>query len=179
MTPRVLVALAALALVTIPAPLAHGAGSGAETAASKEVPLIPREVLFGNPDKAAPQISPGGTYISWLADVNGVMNVFVAPANDLSKAKAVTSDTRRNIRQYFWGYNDTHVLYVQDVGGDENWKLFAVEVKTGSVRDLTPYETIAGPDGKPIMLPSRQAPASDRSRGGHEREVPESRSLSG
>lgn len=163
MTTRVLVALASLTLSALPAPLALAAGSGGEAAASttttataKEVPLIPRDVLFGNPDKAAPQISPGGTYISWLADVNGVMNVFVAPTGDLSKAKPVTSDTSRNIRQYFWAYNDTHVLYVQDVGGDENWKLFAVDVKTGQSKDLTPFDTIAGPDGKPIMLPSGQ-----------------------
>lgn len=162
MTKKLLVSLALISMTGLAgisgtASAQNASGKPAPTTqAAEQIPLIPREVLFGNPDKAAPQISPGGTYISWLADVNGVMNVFVAPANDLSKAKAVTSDTRRNIRQYFWGYNDTHVLYVQDVGGDENWKLFAVEVKTGSVRDLTPYETIAGPDGKPIMLPSGQ-----------------------
>lgn len=165
MTTRLFVALAAFSIAGLSGHTqqawAQGAAGGTKPAASRavaalDVPLIPRDVLFGNPDKAAPQISPGGAYISWLADVNGVMNVFVAPTNDLTKAKAVTNDTSRNIRQYFWAYNDTHVLYVQDVGGDENWKLFAVEVKTGNVKDLTPYETIAGPDGNPIMLPSGQ-----------------------
>lgn len=155
MTSRVLVAVAALTLAALPVSVALGSGGSSGVLTSmKEVPLIPRDVLFGNPDKAGPQISPGGKYISWLADVNGVMNVFVAPTGDLSKAKPVTSDSTRNIRQYFWAYNDTHVLYVQDVGGDENWKIHAVDVVTGQTKDLTPFDTIAGPDGKPIMLPS-------------------------
>lgn len=157
MTIRALVALATLTLVALPAPFASATGGEAGyLSAHADVPLIPRDVIFGNPDKAGPQISPGGKYLSWLADVNGVMNVFVAPVGDLSKARAVTSDTSRNIRQYFWAYNDTHLLYIQDVGGDENWKVYAVEVSSGSARDLTPYETIAGPDGKPILLPSGQ-----------------------
>ncbi len=159
MTTRLILALAALSV----SGLAHQADAqpatkpaAAKAVAAVDVPLIPRDVLFGNPDKAGPQISPGGTYISWLADVNGVMNVFVAPAGDLSKARAVTNDSKRNIRQYFWAFNDTHLLYVQDVGGDENWKLFAVDVKSGQTKDLTPYETVPGPDGNPIMLPSGQ-----------------------
>ncbi|HUH01114.1 MAG TPA: hypothetical protein VML75_03905, partial [Kofleriaceae bacterium] len=41
--------------------------------------LIPRAVLFGNPDKAGPQISPDGKQLSWLAPVDGVLNVWVAP----------------------------------------------------------------------------------------------------
>ena len=40
-------------------------------------PLIPREVLFGNPERADPQISPDGSQIGYLAPVEGVLNVWI------------------------------------------------------------------------------------------------------
>ena len=54
-------------------------------------PLIPRQVLFGNPDKAMVRLSPDGTMISYLAPVDGVMNVWVGPAEDPASAEPVTS----------------------------------------------------------------------------------------
>ncbi len=115
----------------------------AEVDLSKGVPLIPRAVLFGNPDKAGARISPDGKLISYIAPVNGVMNVYVAPADDLSKAKVVTSDTKRGIRQYFWAYDSKHIVYVQDKGGDENWRVYSADVNGGDTKDLTPLENVA------------------------------------
>lgn len=164
MTTKLLVAMAALSmggmLIGGTAHAQGAAASGGKAVAkplsADAVPLIPRDVLFGNPDRAGAQISADGKHISYLADVNGVMNVFVAPASDPSKARPVTNDTSRNIRQYFWAHTNAHVMYLQDVGGDENWKLYCVDIGTGETRDLTPFETIPGPDGQPIMLPSGQ-----------------------
>ena len=117
-------------------------------------PLIPREVLFGNPDKAALRISPDGRHIAFLAPVNGVLNVWVAATNALEAATPVTQDTGRGIRRFFWAYTNDHLLYLQDQGGDENWKVYAVDLNTKTSRDLTPFETIPGPDGKPALLPN-------------------------
>ena len=72
--------------------------------------LLPRSVLFGNSDKAAARISPDGTRISFLAPVNGVMNVWVGPADNPDTAAPVTSDTIRGIRNYFWAYTNDHIL---------------------------------------------------------------------
>jgi len=83
---------------------------------SKEVPLISRDVLFGNPDKASLQISPDGKYISFLAN--------------------------------------QHIIYLQDLAGDENWQVHAVNINTKEDRNLTPFEEIPGPDGKPVTLPN-------------------------
>ncbi|MDP2364276.1 MAG: S9 family peptidase, partial [Ignavibacteria bacterium] len=80
----------------------------------KETELIPRKVLFDNPDKASLNISPDGKYIGYLAPVNGVLNVWVAPKDDPSKAVAVTNDTLRGIRIYFWAYTNDRILYLQD-----------------------------------------------------------------
>jgi dipeptidyl aminopeptidase/acylaminoacyl peptidase len=122
--------------------------------ASADVPLIPRKVLFGNPERGGAQLSPDGKQIAFLAPLDGVMNVFVAPVGDITKAKSITSEKTRGVRQYSWAYNSTHVLYMQDDGGDENWRIHSVDTATGTAKDLTPFESIPGPDGKPIILPS-------------------------
>ncbi len=116
--------------------------------------VIPRSDLFGNPDKASLKISPDGRYISYLAPVNDVLNVWVAPVDKPDQAKAVTKDDSRGIRQYFWSYTGGRLLYLQDKGGDENWMLYSVNVETGDEMNLTPFEEILGDDGEPIMLPS-------------------------
>lgn len=120
----------------------------------KEAELIPRNVLFGNPDKASLNISPDGKHISYLAPVNGVLNVWVAPKDSPDKAVAVTNDTLRGIRIYFWAYTNDRILYLQDLGGDENWQLHAVNIETKEDKNLTPFEEIPGPDGKPVTLPN-------------------------
>src|SRR3954469_8079923 len=77
-------------------------------------PLIPRKVLFGNPDKAAPRISPDGKRLAYVApDPNGVMNVWV---RTIGKAddQVVTADKKRGVRTFFWQGDSRHVLYMQD-----------------------------------------------------------------
>jgi len=124
------------------------------TSCAKEEPLISRKVLFGNPDKSSLKISPNHQMISYLAPVNDVMNVWVAPVDNPEKAIAVTNDTLRGIRTYFWSYNNEQILYLQDLGGDENWQLHAVNVDTKEDKALTPFEEIIGPDGQPVTMPN-------------------------
>lgn len=120
---------------------------------AKEHPLITRDLLFGNPDKASVQLSPDGRHISFLAPVDNVLNVWVGPVEEPEKAEPVTRDTNRGIRNYFWAYTSNHIIYLQDLAGDENWQVHVVDIRTREDRNLTPFEEITGPDGKPIMLP--------------------------
>ncbi len=119
------------------------------------VDLIPRSVLFGNPERISPHISPDGTRLAWIAPDKGVLNVWVAPIGasgvDWDAARVVTDDTDRGIRAYTWARDDRHLLYVQDTGGDENWRLYDVDLDTPAAaggqaglakRDLTPFEGI-------------------------------------
>jgi len=85
-------------------------------------PLIPREVLFGNPERADPQISPDGTQLGYLAPLDGVLNVWIRTLGKTDD-RAVTDDKHRGIRNFLWQYDNQHILYSQDVGGDENWRL--------------------------------------------------------
>src|SRR5580700_3605097 len=113
--------------------------------------LIPREVLFGNPERVSPQISPDGTRLAWIAPQDGVLNVWVAPVSaggaegsgvDWDAAQVVTDDTDRGIRAFAWARDARHLLYIQDTGGDENWRLYDIDLQTGAKRDLTPYDGI-------------------------------------
>ena len=105
-------------------------------------PLIERDVLFGNPEKAGVQISADGTKISFLAPVDGVLNVWVAPIDAPDTATPVTHDTGRGIRTYFWAFTNEQILYLQDKGGDENWRVYATDVNTKETRDLTPMDGV-------------------------------------
>ena len=92
--------------------------------------LIPREVLFGNPEKAAVKLSADGKRLSYLANLNGVLNIFIANRETPNESKPITKDTRRGIRRYFWLYDDQHIVYLKDDGGDENWRIHVVNVST-------------------------------------------------
>ncbi|MEL7481459.1 MAG: S9 family peptidase [Pseudomonadota bacterium] len=102
--------------------------------------LINRTAIFGNPERTQGRISPDGSHVSWLAPLDGVLNIFVAPAGDPTAARAITADDGRGINQHFWAPNSSFVYYVQDQGGDENFHVYAVNAETGEVRDLTPFE---------------------------------------
>ncbi|MCK4527117.1 S9 family peptidase [candidate division WOR-3 bacterium] len=106
-----------------------------------EPELIPREILFGNPVKAAPKISPDGTMMAYLAPVNNVLNVWIKTVGK-DDDKVVTKDDNRGIRRYFWAGDSKHIMYLQDVGGNENWRLYSVNLKTDEINDLTPYEDV-------------------------------------
>lgn len=88
------------------------------------------------------RISPDGRHISYLAPANGVLNVWVAPADELTAARPVTNDTGRGIRMYSWPYSGRHLLYLQDAGGDENWRIYSVDLASGDTRDLTPFDEV-------------------------------------
>ncbi len=109
---------------------------------AKEPTLIPRHILFGNPQKAQARLSPNGKWLSYLAPVDGILNVWVGPVDDPSQAKPVTDDKIRDIRSHSWAYTGDHILYSQDKAGDENYHVYATNVETGETKDLTPLESI-------------------------------------
>ncbi|MEN0112052.1 MAG: prolyl oligopeptidase family serine peptidase, partial [Planctomycetota bacterium] len=123
-------------------PGADEANAAAETPAMVE--LIPRDVLFGNPDRAQARLSPDGKWISYLKPVDGVLNVWVGPADDPDAAEPVTEDRVRGIRSHSWAYTSEHILYTQDKRGDENFHVYATQVETRETRDLTPVDGVRG-----------------------------------
>ncbi len=111
-------------------------------AAAELPPLIPRAVLFGNPEKASPQISPDGKYLAYVApDAKDVQQVWVRTIGK-DDDRALTRDKKRGIRTFFWTYDGEQLIYLQDNDGDENYHLIAVNLKTNIIRDLTPFQGV-------------------------------------
>jgi len=106
------------------------------------VPLIPRAVLFGYPERTLPSLSPDGTRIAYLAPSNGMLSVWVRTIG-AQDDRVVASDPARPIRNALWSPDGTRVLYVQDSGGDENYHLFAAD-PAGAAEpvDLTPFPDV-------------------------------------
>ena len=113
----------------------------AHSAIAELPPLIPRNVLFGNPDKASPRLSPDGRKLAYLAPEKDVLNVWVRTIGQPDD-QVVTADKKRGIRIFFWQQDSEHILYLQDQDGDENWHVYQTNLKTKNTRDLTPFQGV-------------------------------------
>lgn len=140
--PDIIKVLLILGLLALAAAMVHSMSVMKPLEQKITTPLIARDILFGNPDKAAARLSPDGSKLAFLAPVNGVLNVWVGPTDDPAAAKAVTNDTGRGIRTYFWAYTNNHILYLQDKSGNENWRVYSVDLTSGQTKDLTPAEGV-------------------------------------
>lgn len=102
--------------------------------------LIKREVFLGNPVKSQPRIAPLGAQLLYLRpSESNVLNVWVRTLGRTDD-KMITRDMLRGIRTALWAEDNQHVLYLQDVGGNENFHVYAVDLVRGGDRDLTPHE---------------------------------------
>ncbi|HEX5873881.1 MAG TPA: S9 family peptidase [Pyrinomonadaceae bacterium] len=91
-------------------------------------PLIDREIFFGNPEIASAQISPDGKFIAFRKPYKDTMNLWVKKAEEpFDKARLITAETRRPVRNYFWSRDSKYILFVNDFGGDENFNVYAVD----------------------------------------------------
>lgn len=135
--------------------LAVLAGCGGQSDQTQEVaeampPLLDRELFFGDPEVSGAQLSPDGTWMTFLKPHNGARNIWIKPADaPFEDAQPLTAD-ERPVPGYFWSRDAKHVLYVQDKGGDENFHVWAVDpagqrdADTGvpAARDLTPIDGV-------------------------------------
>ncbi|MGH8827119.1 MAG: prolyl oligopeptidase family serine peptidase [Jiangellaceae bacterium] len=106
------------------------------------VPLVPRDVLFGNPERISPALSPDGTRLGFVAPDDGVLNVWVGPVDDPSAARAVTADRGRGVRVFAFCHDDRTLVYLQDTDGDEDWRLYALDLDSGDTTLVTPGENV-------------------------------------
>lgn len=103
--------------------------------------LIPRSLLFGIPARHTPSLSPTGRHIGYVAPVDGVRTIWVGPA-DTDNAYPLAQASDSGIIAFDWSYDGRHLLYLQDRDGDENTHVYAADIHTGAVRDLTPYDGV-------------------------------------
>jgi dipeptidyl aminopeptidase/acylaminoacyl peptidase len=120
-------------------------------------PLVPREILFANPARTDPKVSPDGSQLSWLApDKSNTLNVWTS-ALDGTNAHCVTNETGDPIEWYTWAGDGKHVLYLHDNAGDEIPHLFSADLTNGNVRDLTPFRGVRAQN---VLTNSRQPAAA-------------------
>jgi dipeptidyl aminopeptidase/acylaminoacyl peptidase len=118
------------------------AGAALPLAAKAELPpIIPREILFGNPVRVAPQLSWDGTRLAYLAPDEGVLNVWVRTVGK-EDDRVLTHDRGQGIRAFFWAPNDEQIIYIQDKDGDENWHIYTVPYAGGDAVDMTPIDGV-------------------------------------
>lgn len=105
-------------------------------------PLIKRDILFGNPERTRPRLSPDGKYLAYIApDENNVLQVRLRTVGQ-EDDRQLTADRKRGIRIFFWTYSGEQLIYLQDTDGDENWHLYLVNIQSNLVRDLTPFQGV-------------------------------------
>src|SRR5947208_2147401 len=111
-------------------------GAAAQPAAP---PIIPRRALFDAPQRNRATISPDGTRLAFLAPVDGVQNVWLAPLGELGAARPLTRITDRDVmNQLVWPHDNRHLVFFREQGGDENWQAHRIDVESGDIRALTP-----------------------------------------
>ncbi len=103
-------------------------------------PKIPLRDFFKNPVSRSYDLSPDGATLSFLQPWESRMNVFIRPTAG-GEAKRLTNEKDRDIRSYAWKGNK-FIVYAMDDKGDENFHLKRVDLKSGEVKDLTPFPKV-------------------------------------
>jgi len=98
------------------------------------------EDFFKIPEKSDYKISPAGDYISYQGPYERRRNIYVQQ-RDTGEIIRITSETERDIAGYAWA-NNNRLIYIKDSGGDENFKLFAVDRDGENSKDLTPFDKV-------------------------------------
>jgi dipeptidyl aminopeptidase/acylaminoacyl peptidase len=125
-------------------------------------PLIDRELIFGNPEIAAAQLSPNGQYIAFVKPWKDTLNVWVkAVGEPFSAARLLTTESKRPIAGYFWTRDSKYILYVKDNDGDENYNVYAVDpsIKPAAGAQAPASRDLTGLKGVRVVL--YEAPKSD------------------
>jgi dipeptidyl aminopeptidase/acylaminoacyl peptidase len=125
-------------------------------------PLIDRELIFGNPEIAAAELSPNGQYIAFLKPWKDTRNVYVkAVSEPFDAARLMTTESKRPVAGYLWSRDSKYILYVKDHDGDENYNVYAVDpaAKPAPGADAPESRDLTGLKGVRVAL--YDAPKSD------------------
>ena len=113
--------------------------TGVATAAiAQSSDLIPLRDFFRNPERAFFRISADGKTFSFMQPWQRRMNIFIQPAGSNAEPVRLTSETDRDIRDNFWK-GPNRVVYLKDIGGDENDHVVVVDKRAGKAKDMTPF----------------------------------------
>jgi dipeptidyl aminopeptidase/acylaminoacyl peptidase len=141
--------------------LAPAAGAQVKKAAGLP-PLIDRDLIFGNPEIAAAELSPNGQYLAFLKPWKDTRNIYVkAVGEPFSAARLLTTESKRPVAGYLWTRDSKYIVYAKDNDGDENFNVYAVDpsAKAAAGADAPPSRDLTGLKGVRVAL--YEAPKSD------------------
>ncbi|MBN1596934.1 MAG: S9 family peptidase [Bacteroidales bacterium] len=107
---------------------------------SELAPRIQMEDFFKNPEKSIFRISPDGNYYSYMAPWESRMNIFIQEIGQDSVIQ-LTFEQDRDIAGYLWASNN-RLLYLKDEGGNEDYKLYGVDINGQNLKCLTCFEEV-------------------------------------
>ena len=138
-----------LCLTVLAATLTGQDKNKSTSAATGLPPIIDRELIFGNPEIAAAQISPDGKYLSFLKPWKDTRNIYVKGVDEpFSAARLITTEAKRPVAGYFWSRDSKYILYVKDNDGDENFNIYAVDPAAPAAgADAPPSRDLTGLKG--------------------------------
>jgi dipeptidyl aminopeptidase/acylaminoacyl peptidase len=125
-------------------------------------PLIDRDLIFGNPEIAAAQLSPDGQYLAFLKPWKETRNVYVKGVSEpFSASRLLTTETKRPVAGYMWTRDSKYIVFAKDHDGDENFNVYAVDpsAKPAAGQDAPPSRDLTGLKGVRVMLV--EAPKTD------------------
>ena len=147
-----------ISLIILTFSLFSCANNGANQKTNKIViaKQIPLEDFFKNPEKSSYQISPNGSFYSYMAPYKNRMNIFIQKIGD-SSATQLTFEEKRDISGYFWPNNE-QLVFLKDDAGDENFHLFGVDIDGSNPISFTDFDGVRAqiiddlPDQKDFII---------------------------
>jgi dipeptidyl aminopeptidase/acylaminoacyl peptidase len=124
--------------------------------------LLDRDLIFGDPEIAAAQLSPNGQYVAFVKPWKDTRNVYVkAVGQPFDTAQLLTTETKRPVAGYLWSRDSKFILYAKDHDGDENFNVYAVDpsAKPAPGADAPPSRDLTGLKGVRVIL--YEVPKSD------------------
>ncbi len=96
--------------------------------------LIPRELLFSDPVKCDPRISPDGKKLAYLALENNVMNIWIKSV-DGDDDRPVTDFKKGCVLYYIWT-SDKYIFYIYDMDCNETHNLYKLNIENNESKPL-------------------------------------------
>lgn len=106
---------------------------------NKQAKQYDAETFFKPPEQTTFRISPDGNHLAYVGKKENKNNIFIRKIGE-NQGICITNFSE-DFRGVSWGNND-YILYLQDDKGDENYKIFRVNIHNGEIKCLTDYKRI-------------------------------------
>lgn len=99
------------------------------------------EDYFERPKASSFQLSPEGKYMSYMERDAAAKNHVYVKDIESGNVTRVIEEQDELIRGYAW-INEQRLVYLMDIGGDENYHLFGVDIDGANNTELTPFKEV-------------------------------------